>query len=128
MRQIERIHKGPQQSICFSQVLRIRIRILLLSSKFSKKNLDSYCFVTSLWLFIFENDVNVALKNNKQKKLKISCHPEGHWRKKPDQDPDSIPLVTGTGQNIMDPQRCFSLNQFVGLFAASSRVHSERQI
>jgi hypothetical protein len=28
--------------------------ILLSSSKNSKKNLDSYCFVTSLWLFIFE--------------------------------------------------------------------------
>jgi hypothetical protein len=31
-----------------------RIRILLSSSKNSKKNLDSYCFVTSFGLFIFE--------------------------------------------------------------------------
>jgi hypothetical protein len=30
------------------------IQILLASSKISKKNLDSYCFVTSLGLFIFE--------------------------------------------------------------------------
>ncbi len=55
-------------------VLRIRIRmfldlpdpdplvrgtdpgILLSSSKNSKKNLDSYCFVNSLWLFIFEKE------------------------------------------------------------------------
>jgi hypothetical protein len=28
-------------------------------SKKSKKNLDSYCLVTSFWLFIFENDVQV---------------------------------------------------------------------
>ncbi len=32
----------------------VRIRILLLSSKNSKKNHEIYCFVTSLWLFIFE--------------------------------------------------------------------------
>ncbi len=31
-----------------------------------EKNLDSYCFVTSFWLFIFENDVNVPSKSNKQ--------------------------------------------------------------
>ncbi len=31
----------------------IRIRILLSSSRNSKKNLDFYCFVTSFWLFIF---------------------------------------------------------------------------
>jgi hypothetical protein len=30
------------------------IRILLSASKNSKKNLDSYCFVTSFGLFIFE--------------------------------------------------------------------------
>jgi hypothetical protein len=41
--------------------------IILLSSKNSKKNLDSYCFVTSFGLFIFENDVNVSSKSNKQK-------------------------------------------------------------
>jgi hypothetical protein len=35
-------------------VLRIWIRILLSPSKNSKKNLDSYCFVTSCGLFIFE--------------------------------------------------------------------------
>jgi hypothetical protein len=28
---------------------------------------SSYCFVSSLLLFIFENDVNLALKINKQK-------------------------------------------------------------
>jgi hypothetical protein len=32
----------------------IRIRILPSSSKNSKKSLDSYCFVTSFGLFIFE--------------------------------------------------------------------------
>ncbi len=34
-----------------------------------KENLDSYCFVTSFWLFIFENDVHVPSKSNKKKKL-----------------------------------------------------------
>ncbi len=33
----------------------------------SKKNLDSFCFVTSFRLFIFENDVHVPSKSNKQK-------------------------------------------------------------
>jgi hypothetical protein len=32
----------------------VRIRILLSSSKNSKKNLDSYCFATSFGVFIFE--------------------------------------------------------------------------
>jgi hypothetical protein len=45
--------------------------ILLWSSKNSKKNLDSYCFVTSLWLFSLNIDVNIASKsNNKQKNFK----------------------------------------------------------
>ncbi len=39
-------------SICFWA---FRIRILQSSSKNSKKNINYYCFVTSLWLFIFEN-------------------------------------------------------------------------
>ncbi len=34
--------------------IRIRIRILLSTSKKNEENLDFYCFVTSLWLFIFE--------------------------------------------------------------------------
>ncbi len=37
-----------------SQGYGLRIRILLSSSKNSKKNLDSYFFVTSGWLLIFE--------------------------------------------------------------------------
>jgi hypothetical protein len=42
-------------SECFwASRIRIRLRILLSSSKNSKKNLDSYYFVTSLCLFIFE--------------------------------------------------------------------------
>ncbi len=47
------------------------IRILLSSSKNNNKNLDSYCFVTSFWLFIFTNDVNVPAKSEKQKNLFI---------------------------------------------------------
>ncbi len=57
-------------SICFwafriwihwSEIL-IRIRILLSSSKNSKKNIDSYCVVTSLWLFIFEKRCKCTFK------------------------------------------------------------------
>ncbi len=35
--------------------------------KNSKKNLDCYYFVTSLWLFSLKNDLNVPSKSNKQK-------------------------------------------------------------
>jgi hypothetical protein len=41
--------------------------ILLSSSKNSKKNLDSYCFVTSLDFLSLKNDVNVPSKSYKQK-------------------------------------------------------------
>jgi hypothetical protein len=52
-----------------SQRVWIRIRILLSSCKNSKKNLDSYYFVTLFDFFSLKNDVNVASKSNKQKKL-----------------------------------------------------------
>ncbi len=39
------------------------------SCKNSKKNLDSYFFVTLLYFLSLKNDVNVASKSNKQKKL-----------------------------------------------------------
>jgi hypothetical protein len=37
----------------------------LSSSKNSKKNLGSYCFVTSFGLFSLQNDVNVPSKSKK---------------------------------------------------------------
>ncbi len=40
--------------ICTEPSLFVRIQILPSSSKNSKKNLDFYCFLTSLLLFIFE--------------------------------------------------------------------------
>jgi hypothetical protein len=55
--------------------------ILLSSSKNSKKSIDSYCFVTTFGLFIFENDVNVTSNTKKQenflKKLVFCWHLEG---------------------------------------------------
>jgi hypothetical protein len=45
------------------------IRILLSSNKKCKKNIDSYCFVTSLCLFSLKNDVNVPSKSNIQQKF-----------------------------------------------------------
>ncbi len=99
------------------------IRILLSPSKKSKKNLDSYCFVTSFWLFILENDVRVPSRSNKQKnffkKLVFCCHlgrsmtkiagsgsaswSESGWigRRYGSADPDPDPP-----QNVMDPQHC----------------------
>jgi hypothetical protein len=44
-------------------------RILLSPCKNSKKNLDSYYFVTLFDFLSMKNDVNVASKSNKQKKM-----------------------------------------------------------
>jgi hypothetical protein len=43
--------------------------ILLSSCKNSKKNLNSYYFVSLFDFLSLKNDVNVASKSNKQKKL-----------------------------------------------------------
>ncbi len=67
--------------------IRLWIRILLSPSKNSKKNLASYCFVTSFLLFIFENDVNWPSKStgDKQKnfffQLVFCWDLEGQWWK-----------------------------------------------
>ncbi len=50
----------------------VRIRILLSSSKNSRKNLDSYCFQVFCYFFMtlsLKNDVNVPSKCKKQKNL-----------------------------------------------------------
>ncbi len=47
----------------------IRIRILLSSCKNSNKNRDSSCFVTLFEFLSLKNDVNVASKSHKKKKL-----------------------------------------------------------
>jgi hypothetical protein len=47
----------------------IRIRILLPSFKYNKKNLESYYFVTLFDFLSLKNNVNVPSKSNKQKKL-----------------------------------------------------------
>ncbi len=92
------------------------IRIFLSPIKNSKKNLDSYCFVTSFRLFIFENDVNVPSKSNKQKnffkkysfvsilkvndensRIRIRIHQSEASSADPAPDPDPH-------QNVMDPQ------------------------
>ncbi len=46
-----------------------RIWRLLSSSKTSKKNIDSYCFVTFLDFLSMKNYVNVPSKSNQQKKF-----------------------------------------------------------
>ncbi len=58
---LSKVGTGYPINILASVAIRIRIRIgrilpwsLLSSSKNSKKNLDSYCFLTSFWLFILE--------------------------------------------------------------------------
>jgi hypothetical protein len=57
---------GSTGSTCFWAS---QIRILLSSCKNSKKNLDSYYFVTLFDFLSLKNDVNVASKRKKQKKL-----------------------------------------------------------
>jgi hypothetical protein len=55
-------------------LIRVWIRIRLSTCKNSKKNLDSYYFVTIFDFLSLKNDVNVPSKSNQQKKivLKIS--------------------------------------------------------
>jgi hypothetical protein len=50
-------------------LLEKQIRILPLSRKNSKKNIDSYCFVTSLIFLSLKNYINVPSKSNKKKNL-----------------------------------------------------------
>ncbi len=68
----------------------VRLRILISSSKNSKKNLDSHCFVTFFDFLPLKNNVNVASKSNKEKII-FTCHLECHrWKK---QDPNPYPLL-----------------------------------
>ncbi len=67
---------------------RLRIWILLSSSKKSKKNIDSFCFVT--FFLSLNNYVNVLSKTNKPKKLDVLKVTDENSR---------IPLVRG-----MDPR------------------------
>ncbi len=57
------INADPQPRVW----IQIWLHIFLSSSKKSKKNLDSYCFVTSLDFLSLINDVNVPSKSNKHK-------------------------------------------------------------
>ncbi len=92
-------------------MLRIRIWIIISPSKKSKKNLDSYCFVTSFWLFIFENDIDVPSKSNKPKNFFFKfafC-----WHRGKVNDENSRIRIrmawirgsrSGSTPNVMDPQ------------------------
>ncbi len=91
----------------------IRIRILLSFSKNSKKNIDFYCFVASLWLFTFEKLCKSTFKNM-QKNFFYIIFLLASWR--------SMMKIKGSGtisqrhgsadldpdphQNVMDPQHC----------------------
>ncbi len=84
-------------------------RILLSLSKNSKKNLDSYCFVTSFGLFLFEKwckctvpSKSIVISRKTFFKLVFCWRLEGQWRKYQDPDPDSH-------QNVMDPEHCGKL-------------------
>jgi hypothetical protein len=75
----------------------VRIRILLSSYKNSEKNLGSYYFVTLFDFLYMKNDVKIASKSKKQKKLcsKLRSISQRHGSADPDPDP---------AQNVMDPQ------------------------
>jgi hypothetical protein len=77
------------------------IRILLSSSKNIKKNLDSYCFVTSFGLFVFEKWCKCTFKKQKNFfKIRFFSCLEGQWRKQQDPDQSPDPLVRGMGPRI----------------------------
>ncbi len=63
----------------------IRIRILLSFSKYSKDNLDFYCFVTFFYLLSLKNDVKVPVPSKSNMKfffLFVFCwHFKGQWWK-----------------------------------------------
>jgi hypothetical protein len=126
-------------STCFwvSQVwirIRLWIRILLSSCKNSKKNLDSYYFVTLFDFLSLKNDVNVPLKSIKRKNFcwKISFL-LASWR--------SMTKIAGSGsriririqihweawirpQNLMDPQHwCKFIENYVIVFVENG-VHN----
>jgi hypothetical protein len=68
-------------STCF-RASRIRIRILLSSSKNNKKNINSYyCIVTSLWLFTFEEWCKCIVPSKSKKPKICCCRLEVYWRK-----------------------------------------------
>ncbi len=70
--------------------------ILLSSSKNSEKNLDSYCFVTSFGLFIFEKWCKCTFKRyrNKQKNFFLNLFCLASWRSVTKlQDPDPLQIM-----------------------------------
>ncbi len=87
----------------------LMIRILQSSSKISEKNLDSYCFLTSLGLLSLKNDVNVPSKSNKQKTYYFCWLVERSLTKIAGSGAGSISQSHGSvdpdpSQNITDPQ------------------------
>jgi hypothetical protein len=70
--------------------IRIRLRILISTSENSKKNFDSYCFVTSLWLYILEKSKVGSGSGSKSGSF-------SQWYGSADTDPY---------QNVTDPQHC----------------------
>ncbi len=84
----------------------------LSSSKNSMKNIDSYSFVTSLWLFIIEKWCKctfkkVISKKNSDKNNFCCWFLEGHWRKWQDPDPNPNPLVRRMDPRIRIPTKNF---------------------
>ncbi len=81
----------------------LRIRILLSSFKNSKKNLDSYYFVTLFDFLSLKNDVNTPSKSNKPKFFLRIIFLLASWRsmtKIAGSGPDPDPLVRGMDLRI----------------------------
>ncbi len=77
--------------------IRIRIRILLSSCTNSKKNIDSYYFVTLFDFLSLENYVNVPSKSNKQRKcLNKNCFLLASWK--------SMTKIAGSGSTPKCPR------------------------
>ncbi len=100
---------GSVGSVCFwASWIRIRIHYQKHRSRsfyhldhHCKKNLDTYCFVTSLDLLIFEKLCKCTSKSNKQKNLA---------------------RIPGSTPNVMDPQHCLCSTCVGVLYEAVNHV------
>ncbi len=106
----------------------VRIRILPAINKIMKKSLDFYFFWDFFWLFIFEEWCKCIIKRiriqNWKKKNTFCWHPEGHWRKEQDQEPEPLPdpLVNGTVPRI---RICTKMSRIPGILASRLKISNE---
>jgi hypothetical protein len=102
----------------------------------SKKNLDFYRFMRSLWLFIFEEWCKCTLKSNKNKKTWIlfCWHLECPEEKRRIRSRIRIPIVNqwyesadpDPYQNVTDPQHCWKKDKTVSILFYSKPTSNNK--